>query len=358
MTRVLSRAHYVSIAVITVILYTWFSSQSLPNMIIKHQDHPAKTTSEPIRVHYFNKPKGVNGSRFKFCKHKCYLTYGISSYETSHVVLFHGPTLGSYVTSPPTKYPGQIWILHGKESPVNYVGSLKTWRRVFNWTMTYRRDSDIIAVNGIFMPKTDNLQPRNKTGLFKSKIKSIAWFASNCHTNSKREHYVDTLRSLMDVTVYGKCGKEKCARTKDKTCMVILKNDYKFYLSFENSLCLDYITEKSFKVYRHNSYVIPVTMGLEKHQYAMYLPPKSFIDTADFPSVHSLVNKLQTITENKLIFDTYFEWENDYTSDIYTPQEFCQLCERLHNEDKYRKLYDNISAWWKREPYGNICRNS
>ncbi|OWF42380.1 Glycoprotein 3-alpha-L-fucosyltransferase A [Mizuhopecten yessoensis] len=339
-------------------LYSW--SFLLPSSY-SASTHPypqaKRTPTEPIRVHYFNKPKGVSASRFEHCAHKCYLTYG-KSYDTSHAVIFHGPSLAAFMKSPPRKYPGQIWILHGKESPVNYAGSLKSWRRVFNWTMTYRRDSDIIALNGKFIPKSANVRHINKTRLFRSKVKNIAWFASNCHTHSRRERYIEELRSLTNVTTYGNCGKEKCSRIKDNKCMDTLSNNFKFYLSFENSLCYDYITEKSFKIYRHNSYVIPVTRGLQKDQYAMYLPPKSYINTDDFPSVQSLVNNLNTIAGNQTYFDRYFEWDGDYTSVLYTPQDFCQLCERLHNEDKYRRLYDDISAWLERSPYGNACSNT
>ncbi|XP_060081965.1 glycoprotein 3-alpha-L-fucosyltransferase A-like [Ylistrum balloti] len=342
-----------------VIFYNMFFRQSSRDFhstpILIHEKE--NKYPEIIRVHYFNKPKGVNGSRFKFCKHKCYLTHSKSSYETSHAVIFHGPSLASHLRSPPKKYLGQIWILHGKESLVNYAGSLKAWKNVFNWTMTHRRDSDIIALNGVFKTRSHGLHCRNKTGLYQLKTKNIAWFASNCQTHSGREFYVDQLRSLMNVAIYGKCGKEKCARFREKTCMDILRKNFKFYLSFENSFCLDYITEKSFKIYRHNSYVIPVTRGLLENQYTMYLPPKSYINTADFPSLKTLVDSLQTIAENETIFNSYFEWEKYYSSELYTPQDFCQLCGRLHNEDKYRRLYKDISAWLGREPYYNVCNN-
>ena len=50
--------------------------------------------------------------------------------------------------------------------------------------------------------------------------------------------------------------------------------NYKFYLSFENSLCVDYITEKFWKVLAYD--VVPVVMG--DGNYSRDAPPKSFIN--------------------------------------------------------------------------------
>ena len=54
------------------------------------------------------------------------------------------------------------------------------------------------------------------------------------------------VRRYIQVDVYGMCGAMTCLRT-DKNCYQLLDNDYKFYLSFENSNCDYYITEKFFE---------------------------------------------------------------------------------------------------------------
>lgn len=50
----------------------------------------------------------------------------------------------------------------------------------------------------------------------------------------------------VSVDVYGACGKLACLRS-DAKCFKLLSSDYKFYLSFENSNCDYYITEKLFE---------------------------------------------------------------------------------------------------------------
>jgi len=55
--------------------------------------------------------------------------------------------------------------------------------------------------------------------------------------------YVKELSKYIDVDIYGKCGEFSCDRNRD--CFSdVAEADYFFYLSFENSFCDDYVTEK------------------------------------------------------------------------------------------------------------------
>lgn len=59
----------------------------------------------------------------------------------------------------------------------------------------------------------------------------------------------------LGLDIYGECGRGFVSKQEEKS----LWQDYKFYLSFENSHCLDYITEKFFKVLVWD--VIPIVRG-------------------------------------------------------------------------------------------------
>ena len=69
----------------------------------------------------------------------------------------------------------------------------------------------------------------------------------------------------------------------------MLERDYKFYLSFENSICRDYVTEKFYNPLRYS--MVPVIFGGADYQ-ALSIPKNSYIDVRDFPSGKSKMNKL------------------------------------------------------------------
>ena len=56
-------------------------------------------------------------------------------------------------------------------------------------------------------------------------------------SNSKsRENVVSAMSKLMNIDIYGRCGTLKCPK-EDESCYKNMNQTYKFYLSFENSLC-------------------------------------------------------------------------------------------------------------------------
>ena len=77
--------------------------------------------------------------------------------------------------------------------------------------------------------------------------------------------------------LYGACGDKKCPMTK---CTDTISN-YKFFFSFENSNCRDYISEKFWAALQRRQ--IPVVMGgASPEDYAKIAPPHSFIHVDDF----------------------------------------------------------------------------
>ena len=118
---------------------------------------------------------------------------------------------------------------------------------------------------------------------------TIAQYVSNCETAVGRENLVDMIDYLTPVDIYGNCGDFYCSQLEEVNCLNLLGDKYKFYLSFENAMCKDYITEKFFMVLNQN--VIPVVFtGANMSAVA---PPHSYINVADFPTIQDLVDHLK-----------------------------------------------------------------
>jgi len=60
-------------------------------------------------------------------------------------------------------------------------------------------------------------------------------------------NYIRELQKYIQIDVYGNCGTLSCEKRRGKDCFDMLKKDYYFYFSFENSNCRDYITEKLYQ---------------------------------------------------------------------------------------------------------------
>ncbi|CAM6054385.1 unnamed protein product [Sphagnum tenellum] len=86
------------------------------------------------------------------------------------------------------------------------------------------------------------------TPLIPSQEEDILWLVSRCHTHGQRELYVQHLQEALalkelQLDTLGECGNNTQSGSWN-TVDEQLFEEYAFYLSFENSLCQDYITEE------------------------------------------------------------------------------------------------------------------
>lgn len=136
----------------------------------------------------------------------------------------------------------QIWIAYLLESPINTYDRRfeRSYRGVleFNWTASYRDDSDLVTPYSKFVPfssEAGNIKEaielshlkrqreRNlPTGyrqmilrkyatasdkhkkLIESKLGRVAWFASNCYSKNDRLEYARELAKYIPVDIYGR----------------------------------------------------------------------------------------------------------------------------------------------------------
>ena len=303
---------------------------------------------------------------------ECFITDNYDLWNVSEAVLWHIHELGEI---PAQRYNyKQRWVFFMMESPqwsknMNYA---RHWS--FNWTMTYRLDSDLPVMHakvtrvGQSMrnesPNMDNsvkrsrdrIRTRNSRDLslvLQKKEKLVAWAVSRCHTPSKREKYVSELQKHIPVDIYGKCGTLKCPKdwtNHDTHCIDMISTKYKFYLAFENSICDDYLTEKFYKTLPYD--IVPVLRGGAK--YSKLLPADGlrwFIDSADFSSPQKLAEFLIQIDQDPERYKSYlqsrFEYEFESYFGVRDHPVWCDLCAKLHDDKERDQVYEDMVAWWK-----------
>ncbi|XP_063906646.1 alpha-(1,3)-fucosyltransferase C-like [Zophobas morio] len=287
---------------------------------------------------------GTGQEIFAHCQYKnCNATYDRNSLPVDQydALIFHAP---DYTTArygkPEKRTPNQVYIFANLESPDQTPVVIRDYNGFYNWTITYRSDSDIIRRYGLYRKQNTGYTVPSATEI-RNRKKKIAWFVSRCHARSQREKLVDQIKKVVPVDVYGSCGKLKCPVKNKNECYDMMEKEYKFYLSFENSVCEDYVTEKMYNVLKRN--VVPIVFG--GANYDVLAPPKSVINVLDFESVKNLTDYIKYLDARPDEYLKYFEWKKNYVVDTSHKEVLCDLCKKL-NEPRKTKVYGNIFTWW------------
>ena len=131
-----------------------------------------------------------------------------------------------------------------------------------------------------------------------------------------------------------------------------IAKDYKFYLSLENSLCQEYVTEKFFNAM--DSGMIPVVNGgLSKEDYRSIAPPHSYIHVDDYDTPKDLIEELVAIAKNDTLYQSYFWWKDHFALSQEVERESqCMLCLILNNVESFKSTndYAHFTKYW------NKCR--
>ena len=276
---------------------------------------------------------------------KCRVTDDAAEYTHSDALLFHGRGTPLTIPELSLRPSNQVWVYTSMESPV-HMGSFDRTPNIINWTMTYIRDADIsMAYYGRVRPGTymGGFDP-NKNYL-ESKPKFAAAVISNCA--GYRMKAVKALAKHIDLDLFGGCGNGRICDPGQKfeDCWERLK-DYKFYLSFENSACKDYVTEKFYRNALTQA-MVPVVLGGADYSDVEIAPPGSYIDASKFSTVRELGEFLKKEGSDQTLYNKYFRWYSNYTLFFqYYEAQVCSLCERLHQSNYTTKSYKDVASWY------------
>ncbi|CAF1149305.1 unnamed protein product [Rotaria sp. Silwood1] len=292
----------------------------------------------------------LNSNNCPISVNACHVTIDHKLFSQSDASLLHlRESINYKKLNNITRHSNQRFIFFLKESPMHSPTlSSEQHGRIFNYTQTYRPDSDITAttLRNFFWLFNYKIYPNyNFESILETKIsgKILVAIVSNCGGSSSRLHYINELKKYISVDVYGKCGRP-CPKVPN--CRQFAYSTYKFYLAFENSLCEEYVTEKFFLAL-DSAQIIPVVLGWARYDH--YIPSTGYIDVRNFTTPRELATYIDYLDKNTTAYLEYFQWRQ-YALHIKMPKYMCELCLKLFLDDKDHKQQslEHIDQYWNR----------
>ena len=295
-------------------------------------------------IRWFKKDRWVHCGKLK-----CYIASGNHSLlPYADALVFHGyeydllQEIKEALSVP--RLTHQYWIYHNLESSLRTLTpNIAQYEPVFNWTMTYKLDSDIVCNYARVLPGK-YLDGFNSTkNYFKGRTHTAFAIISNCF--KPRLDYIHEMQKYIDIDLYGKCPGHKpfC-----RNCWKIAKEKYKFYLAFENSLCTDYITEKTYtNAFTHE--LVPVIISGANLSNPLLMPQGSYVNARSYSSAKRLATYLMKVINNSTLYNNFFKWRAEWK--IVNQWDYkgleCSICEKLYESNEV-KIYNNIYSWFNR----------
>ena len=295
--------------------------------------------------------------KFDKCDYRnCRLTHDSSELDHSDAVVMElqprdNPRCVPGVDLPPYRPNAhQQWIYYQQDSPATPHLSIAyhCLDGKINATMTPREDADIHTPllrieDKVLTQENVNETPKQENHSF-GKSKLAAWYVNECQTQSKREIFVKELMGYIPIDVYGKCGFINCEDDLE-TCFSEMGKTYKFYFSFENSICADHVTDFLLRALKYR--MVPVVIGGADYQ--NILPKSTYIDVRHFDSPQAVALYLKQIDANNDMYNKYIEnyikWEETHYIHLDNDNiNECELCKFVNTNTKNR-VYEHVRDW-------------
>nr|XP_046274027.1 4-galactosyl-N-acetylglucosaminide 3-alpha-L-fucosyltransferase 9-like [Scatophagus argus] len=311
---------------------------------------PARTrrTDKPVLLLWFwpeNKRFDLQDCKNLFNINGCHLTDDRSLYSKAQgVLVFHRAIqddLSNLPTAPRTRF--QRWIWFNMDSP-NNTRKIAGIEGLFNLTLSYRADADIhVRWKLTFKNNTD------KDFVLPKKERLLCWIVDSNDLDTKSGKSYDYYRELVKhikVDVFHSSSDDSVKGENYFTTI----SSCKFYLSFEDSIYKDYITETFNGPLAAGT--VPIVLGPPRINYEDFAPGTSFIHVNDFPDAGALAEFLLKLEKDNEAYMRFFDWRQFYTARHHLTEEkyefaypVCQACRHVSMTREFRVVPD-LYKWF------------
>jgi len=338
----------------SVFFFSIFSPTRLSSLNLPECEFLSDKSEDTMRIILLWGNHTVFEDRFLFSScgllhANCKVTTDPSLLDEAHAVMIQDNAWDMNV--PSCRHPDQVWIYQNYEAvsssmhPEDFLDSAR--HGLFNWTMSFRRDADILV--SFWNSKTSIVPEVSKKPFH---LAPVVWAINTCAGNNHRLFYIKELIKHVKIDIFGNCMNntkeifvDGLKYTYPQHSIAEIYGFYKFSLAFENTDCDDYVTEAFWSSLAVGT--VPIVMGAPNvDEYAPH--PHSVIKVTDFKSPSALASYLLYLFSNETAYMEYHAWRRLPLIDlnplflkmIKTPSPLCRLCGKLFERTPRRSIPD------------------
>uniref|UniRef100_A0A8B9R5C2 Fucosyltransferase n=1 Tax=Anas platyrhynchos TaxID=8839 RepID=A0A8B9R5C2_ANAPL len=291
----------------------------------------------------FGRPRRLTDCRRRYNVSGCRLSADRGRLGEARAVLFHHRDLALHGAQglprgPPPRPQRQLWVWMNFESPSHSPG-LQGLGGVFNWTMSYRRDSDVFVPYGYL-----HALPQPRPFALPRKTRLVAWVISNWNEEHARVRYYRQLKEhlAIDCVRGAGAGAGGGQRGEDGVGLQVLPGLRE--LAAHRLHHREALEERL-----RCQQPCPSSSAPAGPTTSASSPPTPSSTSMTSPAPGCWPTYLKFLDKNKPSYRRYFAWRNKYEVHVtsFWDEHYCKVCEAVRTAGNQVKTVRNLASWFE-----------